>query len=161
SGYTGNLEIARGVVIENAIGGNGADTIIGNSANNVLTGNGGADTLTGGSGNDTFSDTKFGHNGDIITDFHAGDAIVFSDATLGAFSFNLSGNTLTYSGGSMTLDGTVNGKFTATAAASGGVQLSEIPSHAVANDFNADGKSDILWRNTSTGAMTDWTGLAN
>ncbi len=31
NGQVGNLSIARGVVIENAIGGSGADTIIGNS----------------------------------------------------------------------------------------------------------------------------------
>lgn len=48
-----NIAIARGAVIENAVGGGGADTIIGNSAANVLTGNGGADTLLGGDGNDT------------------------------------------------------------------------------------------------------------
>jgi hypothetical protein len=28
-------------------------------------------------------------------------------------------------------------------------------------DFNADGHSDILWRNTTTGAMSDWLGVAN
>jgi len=98
NGFTGNLSIARGVVIENAIGGNGADTIIGNSANNVITGNLGADTLTGGGGSDTFKDTKAGHNGDTITDFSGSDTIVFSDATQGSFSFSLSGHTLTYSG---------------------------------------------------------------
>ena len=33
--------------------------------------------------------------------------------------------------------------------------------HALAqNDFDGGGKSDILWRSDS-GAMTDWTGLAN
>ncbi|CAN1533295.1 RTX calcium-binding nonapeptide repeat [Rhabdaerophilaceae bacterium] len=48
-----NISIARNVVVENAIGGAGADTIIGNSADNVLTGGGGADTLNGSAGNDT------------------------------------------------------------------------------------------------------------
>ena len=51
-GQTGNLSIARGTIIENAIGGNGADVIIGNSAANDLYGNGGADTLDGGEGAD-------------------------------------------------------------------------------------------------------------
>ncbi len=50
----GNVAIARGAVIENAIGGSGNDTIIGNSANNVLDGGAGSDTLTGGLGNDTY-----------------------------------------------------------------------------------------------------------
>jgi serralysin len=40
-------------LIENAIGGNGNDTIVGNQANNWLTGGGGSDTLSGGAGDDT------------------------------------------------------------------------------------------------------------
>ncbi len=40
-----NLAIAYGVSIENAVGGNGADTLIGNAANNIL---------TGGLGNDSY-----------------------------------------------------------------------------------------------------------
>lgn len=51
-GGVGNVSIARGTVIENAIGGSGNDTLIGNAANNVLTGNAGNDTLDGGAGND-------------------------------------------------------------------------------------------------------------
>ena len=50
----GNVSIARGTVIENAIGGSGADSIIGNDLDNVLTGNGGPDSLYGNGGNDTF-----------------------------------------------------------------------------------------------------------
>jgi serralysin len=49
-----NLSIARGAIIENAIGGSGADTIIGNTANNTLNGGSGADNVTGGAGNDTY-----------------------------------------------------------------------------------------------------------
>ncbi len=52
-GLTGNVSIALGAVIENAIGGSGADSIRGNSANNRLTGNGGNDTIDGGLGSDT------------------------------------------------------------------------------------------------------------
>ena len=50
AGYT----IANGVVIENAIGGNGNDVLIGNSANNSLDGGLGADSMTGGQGDDTY-----------------------------------------------------------------------------------------------------------
>lgn len=46
------ISIARDVVIENAIGGSGDDTITGNTANNELTGNGGDDTIYGGDGTD-------------------------------------------------------------------------------------------------------------
>lgn len=62
-GLTGNVAIAQGVVVENAIGGSGADTILGNEFANTIRGNagndridggGGADLLYGGSGSDTF-----------------------------------------------------------------------------------------------------------
>ena len=49
----GNVSIAVGAVIENAIGGSGADTIQGNSSNNVLTGGLGNDIIDGGLGTDT------------------------------------------------------------------------------------------------------------
>ncbi|QNP46486.1 M10 family metallopeptidase C-terminal domain-containing protein [Sphingomonas sediminicola] len=119
----GNVSIARGTTIENAIGGGGNDSIIGNSVANVLTGGDGSDTITGGAGNDTFRDLKSGLNGDTITDFGVGDKIVFTDAVLNGFTFNLSGNTLTYSGGSLTLSAPVSGTIVASAAQGGGVQL--------------------------------------
>jgi serralysin len=68
----GGFTIANGVVIENARGGSGGDTIFGNAAGNVLDGRGGddvidglggadnidggagADTMRGGAGNDTY-----------------------------------------------------------------------------------------------------------
>lgn len=62
-GLTGNVAIARGVTIENANGGSGADIIIGNdvanvirgnAGNDVIDGNGGADQLYGGAGADRF-----------------------------------------------------------------------------------------------------------
>lgn len=48
----GNVTIARGTVIENAIGGSGNDTLIGNAVGNVLDGGTGVSTLTGNAGND-------------------------------------------------------------------------------------------------------------
>ena len=50
----GNLSIARGVVIENAIGGDANDVLIGNTADNRLDGGAGYDTMSGGGGNDTY-----------------------------------------------------------------------------------------------------------
>lgn len=52
-GLVGNVSIALGAVIENAIGGSGNDLIRGNSGNNTLRGNGGNDTIDGGLGIDT------------------------------------------------------------------------------------------------------------
>ncbi|RJL53839.1 serralysin family metalloprotease [Pectobacterium carotovorum] len=85
-GLKGNVSIAHGVTIENAIGGSGNDIIIGNDANNVLIGGagddviyggGGADTLTGGAGKDIFvyasaSDSSYKNGYDTITDFQRG-----------------------------------------------------------------------------------------
>lgn len=52
-GLTGNVSIAMGAVIENAIGGSGADYLSGNSGDNILTGGLGNDTIEGGLGIDT------------------------------------------------------------------------------------------------------------
>ncbi|HYG26837.1 MAG TPA: M57 family metalloprotease, partial [Caulobacteraceae bacterium] len=70
-GLTGNIAVAKNVVIENAVGGRGADSITGNAAANRLQGNAGADTLTGGAGADTFVFTA-GGGADIVTDFTVG-----------------------------------------------------------------------------------------
>jgi serralysin len=52
-GRTGNVTIARGSVVENAIGGSGADKIYGNAANNTVTGGAGSDLIDGAGGRDT------------------------------------------------------------------------------------------------------------
>ncbi|MGI3187265.1 Hint domain-containing protein [Nioella aestuarii] len=54
-GFVGNMSIAYGAVIENAIGGSGDDTITGNSAANTITGGAGADTINAGDGDDTIN----------------------------------------------------------------------------------------------------------
>ncbi|HEV2865510.1 MAG TPA: M10 family metallopeptidase, partial [Allosphingosinicella sp.] len=53
-GLTGNIAIAFGAVIEEAVGGAGNDTLTGNAAANLLDGGAGADVMTGGGGNDVF-----------------------------------------------------------------------------------------------------------
>ncbi|WP_308517426.1 FG-GAP-like repeat-containing protein [Sphingomonas flavescens] len=153
----GNLSIARGVVIENAIGGGSADFIIGNGADNVLTGGSGSDTLTGGGGNDTFRDSKVGLGYDKITDFGPGDRIVVTDLNINDATFSLVGDVFTYTGGWMTLQGNLVGHLSAKAAVGGGVQFA-LSLRETHNDFNGDGRSDILWRSGS-GAMSSW--LAN
>ena len=182
SGVTVNLSVtsaqntgAAGIdtlaQFENLAGSAFADTLTGDWQNNglfgnfgddTLTGGSGADILTGGTGNDTFLDTRAGLSGDTITDLGVGDRIVFSDATLAGFTFNLAGSTLTYSGGTLTLTGGAV-VLAASAAAGGGVQLTVQAVVAIAdvrNDFNGDGRSDILWRNDA-GAISNWLGQAN
>jgi Ca2+-binding RTX toxin-like protein len=53
AGIFGGFTIANGVVIENAIGGSGADRITGNRVGNLLDGRGGSDTMNGLAGADT------------------------------------------------------------------------------------------------------------
>lgn len=51
-GWIKNVSIAKNVVIENAIGGYGQDTIIGNSADNIIKGGAGGDVIYGCLGQD-------------------------------------------------------------------------------------------------------------
>lgn len=51
-GLKGNVSIAAGVTIENAIGGSGNDVIVGNHADNTLKGGAGNDVIYGGAGQD-------------------------------------------------------------------------------------------------------------
>ncbi|WP_174848188.1 M10 family metallopeptidase C-terminal domain-containing protein [Yersinia artesiana] len=53
-GLTGNISIAYGAIIENAVGGRGNDKIIGNDVDNILTGGYGADQLWGKNGSNIF-----------------------------------------------------------------------------------------------------------
>jgi Ca2+-binding RTX toxin-like protein len=153
--FDGHLGVQSGSIS----GGAGNDNIIGGAGAEQMSGGAGDDTLTGGAGRDLFVDTAARLSGDTITDFSAGDKIVISDANLAAFSFSLSGNTLTFTGGSLTLSSVPSGTIVANAAAGGGVQLI-VAQHDPANDFNGDGRSDILWRDDG-GVITDWLGQAN
>lgn len=91
-----NVSIARGVVIENAIGGSGADTLIGNDIANMLNGNGGADTLNGGSGADVLD----GGAGADVLNGEAGDDVIFWDASDAQINGGADVDTLAYTSGS-------------------------------------------------------------
>ena len=81
NGLTGNLGIARGTVIEIAVGGSNKDTIVGNDYANALFGRGGKDRLEGGGGEDLFVfDTMPGKkNVDRIVDFTPGEDMIVLD----------------------------------------------------------------------------------
>jgi serralysin len=87
-GLVGNLTLAVGTVIENAISGGGNDKLFGNYVNNrleggagndYLDGTGGNDTLIGGSGNDTYV-TNGGET--IIEDAAGGIDLVRSSVSI-------------------------------------------------------------------------------
>ncbi|MFT0475923.1 M10 family metallopeptidase C-terminal domain-containing protein [Pseudomonas antarctica] len=75
-GREGNVSIAKGVVVENAIGGSGHDLIIGNAFRNRITGGAGGDKLYGGGGADTFVYDRVSDSSakrpDILLDFASG-----------------------------------------------------------------------------------------
>ena len=89
-GMKGNVSIAKGVTLENAIGGTGADRLIGNHADNRLTGGLGRDMLTGGLGKDTFvynnASESTEQRPDLITDFTSGQDKIDVSAALQAAS---------------------------------------------------------------------------
>jgi serralysin len=90
TGIHGGFTIAHGVVIENAIGGEGNDTLIGNDFDNVLIGGpgndrlfgrGGDDVLRGGPGDDRLfggpgNDRLFGGGGDDVLRGGGGDDVL-------------------------------------------------------------------------------------
>ena len=78
-GTAGGFTIANGVVIENAAGGSGDDTITGNGAANALNGGDGNDEIAGGAGADILygdagNDNLYGNTGnDTISGGDGGD----------------------------------------------------------------------------------------
>ncbi|WP_417211600.1 M10 family metallopeptidase C-terminal domain-containing protein [Antarctobacter sp.] len=88
--WHGGLTIASGVIIENATGGFGSDSITGNGADNILNGRLGNDTLIGGEGADTLTggfgdDWLVGGLGADVLDGSPGDSdtLDYSAATSG------------------------------------------------------------------------------
>jgi len=119
-GMVGNISIAQGVTVENAIGGSGNDLLIGNdvanelrggAGNDILYGAGGADKLWGGAGSDTFVFAAVSDStpkaADRIMDFVSGqDKIDLSGITHGsalnfvnAFTGHAGDAVLTYASG--------------------------------------------------------------
>lgn len=114
--------IRAGGADDNLWGSDGNDILSGGAGTDFLFGENGADNLTGGAGRDTFIGSAAELNGDTITDFEGGDRIVFLNTGLAGFTYSLTGNVLTYSGCSLTLQG-VTGQLVASENANGNVQL--------------------------------------
>ncbi|HYD88587.1 MAG TPA: M10 family metallopeptidase C-terminal domain-containing protein [Vitreimonas sp.] len=160
----GNISIARGVTIENAVGGAGADTIIGNAAANLLTGNAGADVISGGAGFDTaiYAGASSGaiwtrnasgawtvsaEGGDTLNSVERirfSDRDIYLDPAQQTFSGNGTSDVLFRGADGALVSWEVAGAGLVSHAYLGAVGLE----WAVANtaDFDGDGRDDILWR---------------
>ncbi len=95
-GMTWNFSIARGTVIENAIGGTGDDSLLGNDAANALNGLAGTDILNGAAGDDALTgglgnDTLIGGAG-TDTIFYAGNSTDYTIADIGNGQFTVTHN---------------------------------------------------------------------
>jgi len=102
-GVHGGWTIANGVVIENATGGSGNDTLIGNDASNILTGGAGVDNMSGGLGDDTY---YVDNASDVVTEgVGAG-----TDTVISSTSYNMLANieNLTLAGPGIEVHGTGN-----------------------------------------------------
>ena len=113
------VDIYQTVVIENAAGGGGADTIVGNDAANQLLGNAGNDSLVGGLGDDTLFggdgndrivgmqgwDTILGGNGDDVLAGGNGSDSLMGDAGNDTLSGVYGDDTLQGGAGNDWLDG--------------------------------------------------------
>lgn len=96
--FKDNVSIAYGVVIENAIGGSGDDSITGNAVANVLTGGAGNDNILGGEGDDTI----IGGVGRDVLNGEGGNDTVSYVGSSAKVTVNLSNNYAT--GGDATRD---------------------------------------------------------
>lgn len=146
-GFKGNLSIARGCTIENAVGGSGDDALIGNDADNRLTGGAGADRLRGGGGADTFdynhASDSTPENPDTLMDFTSGtDKIDVSRAMR-----NTNTSTLAFVSG---FTGKAGDTVLAYDAQSG--------MGSVSIDLTGDGKADLMIKTHGQVKPTDIVG---
>jgi Ca2+-binding RTX toxin-like protein len=150
-------------------GGDGDDTLIGGNANDSLYGGYGNDSLVGGSGNDTyFIENSFSNGSVIIADADGIDSLSFGLTFDLLNSFSKSGTTLLVDfNGDQVLNATEDISILNFFNSSGNVgsgfieTVGNLAGAAIINrfaaapisaaDFNGDGKSDILWRNTNSG----------
>ncbi len=110
NGYLKNISIARNTIIENVVGGSGADTITGNSSANMIRSGLGNDSILGNRGSDTmFADTgndyvSGGLDNDIIYGGE-GDDTLFGSGGLDRIFGDEGNDYLSGSTGSDTLSG--------------------------------------------------------
>jgi hypothetical protein len=144
-GRVGNVSIARGTIIENAIGGTGSDTIFGNVVANVLEGRDGNDILFGGGGGDTLVG---GSGNDQLVGGAGSDTARFSANFATATIMRLAHGSVSISTG---LDGVDLIRSTENAAFN---DLTVQINGYARSDANGDGASDVYFFSQSTGLIS-------
>jgi Ca2+-binding RTX toxin-like protein len=131
-----NVSIAKGTMIERAIGGSGDDTIAGNELDNRLTGNAGADTLNGGGGDDIL----YGGSGDgTVNGGGDNDTASYSD-----LSFEVSVQLVAGTAVQATLKGSGVQKLVSIENLAGGDKNDELRGDAGANIIAGNGGADLV-----------------
>lgn len=176
-GYTANVAIAYGAVIENALGGSGADTLIGNGAANMLDGGAGNDRLFGEAGDDMLrggagddlldggSGTNMIDGGDGQDELILPGGVNYTSTLSAAGLWTIAGNGVSDTVSNVERIGIRTpgaGSDSAVYSLADFVNASAslVAAHrdhhfAGLNDFNGDGHSDFLWRNTD-GSLSTW-----
>jgi len=131
-----NVAIAKNVVIENALGGSGADWLTGNAAANTLFGNSGADFLSGNAGNDTLQ----GGNGNDTLDGGAG--LDTADYTVNTKSVKValdtSKNVTVY------VNGIAEDTIKSIENLLGGSGIDQLSGDSLSNSINGNAGADVL-----------------
>ncbi len=143
NGLVGNLSIARGVQIENAIGGSGNDVLNGNAVANDLDGSGGNDALDGAAGNDTL---RGGAGSDTLTGGLGEDSFVLGGTLTDVTDFEVGVDSLDHSELGMTEEELIAALLAAT---DDGTDTTI--------DYNG---STVILRGITTDQLEDVTGLS-
>jgi len=179
-GVHGGFTIANGVIIENATGGGGNDTLIGNSADNILDGRGGDDTAVYFGNRASYTIQNLGDRF-VISGPDGTDTLLsiehvrFADTTINLISANLpvtppanwslagmgdlngdgTSDVVWYNttGGNIDLWKIANARWAGSLSV-GAHPLGSQPARV--GDLNGDGTSDLLWFNPSTGNVDLW-----
>lgn len=139
-GLRGNMTIARGAIIENAVGGAGDDRLSGNGADNALSGGGGADRLLGRAGRDTLNGGK---GADIMKGGAGDDAYHVDAAGDRVVETGLGGYDAVYARGGFTLGLDVERLVLTGSSAANGI---------------GNAQANALWGNAQSNALRGLSG---
>ena len=153
-----NVWIAKGVIIENAIGGSGNDSLSGNAGNDCLWGDAGNDTLDGGAGSDRM---EGGAGNDVYYVDSVGDQVIESanegtDVVRASRSYTLPDNVENLE---LIGDGNINGFGNALDNVLTGNDMNNVLIGGAGNDtLRGGGGDDSLYGDAGSDRMEGGTG---